>query len=131
MKKLFVEDQIQKTTFQNFNGKYFAATFNRLSIVDLSDLADQPMSTLDDNYQILFNGEIYNHQEIKNDLLKKGYQFLTNHSDTEALLYLLIDKGIEAVKLLRGQFSFVFLDKKIIQCYFLEIDLDKSHFFLL
>ena len=69
------------------------------------------MSTLDDNYLILFNGEIYNHQELKNDLLKKGYKFRTNHSDTESLLYLLIDKGIEAVQLLRGQFSFV-LDKK-------------------
>ena len=102
----------KKTTFQNLNDKYFSATFNRLSILDLSNLADQPMSTSDDNYLILFNGEIYNHQELKNDLLKKGYKFRTNHSDTESLLYLLIDRGIEAVQLLRGQFSFVFLDKK-------------------
>ena len=101
-----------KTYSEELNGNYFSAAFNRLSIIDLSEAADQPMTSSDNNYLILFNGEIYNHKEIRQELLKKGYEFHTNHSDTESLLYLLIEKGEEAIKTLRGQFSFVFLDKK-------------------
>ena len=57
----------------------------RLSIIDLSDNSIQPMQDIDKNICITYNGEIYNYQEIRNDLIKKGYRFKTN-SDTEVLL---------------------------------------------
>ena len=56
----------------------------RLSIIDLSPLGHQPMSVNDDLH-IIFNGEIYNYQEIRNELLQKGYAF-KSHSDTEVVL---------------------------------------------
>src|SRR4051812_6552036 len=56
----------------------------RLSIIDLSHEADQPMHYMD-RYSIVFNGEIYNYIELKESLLKQGYKFTTS-SDTEVLL---------------------------------------------
>ena len=57
----------------------------RLSIIDLSPEANQPFASLDNNYIIIYNGEIYNFQEIKEELIKEGIKFQTN-SDTEVLL---------------------------------------------
>ena len=57
---------------------------NRLSIIDLSEMANQPMHSECDQYVIVFNGEIYNYLELKN-ILKKEYNFKTN-SDTEVIL---------------------------------------------
>lgn len=56
---------------------------NRLAIIDLDSRSNQPFKC--ENYEIVFNGEIYNYQEIKDELIKKGYEFNTN-SDTEVLL---------------------------------------------
>src|SRR5215471_8117527 len=58
----------------------------RLSIVDLAAGA-QPMTTLDDDLVITFNGEIYNHVELRKQLEQLGHRFKTDHSDTEVLLY--------------------------------------------
>ena len=87
----------------NFNG-----IFNRLSIIDLSSNADQPMVSQDKNYILMFNGEIYNHAELRSQLIKKGYKFESSHSDTESLLYSFVEYGEKTPEMLRGQFSFIF-----------------------
>ncbi|MEO7047378.1 MAG: asparagine synthase (glutamine-hydrolyzing) [Ferruginibacter sp.] len=80
----------------------------RLSIIDLSHEADQPMHYMD-RYSIVFNGEIYNYVELKQELIKDQYNFKTS-SDTEVLLAL-YDKHKEAcLNLLDGMFSFVIYD---------------------
>jgi len=81
----------------------------RLSIVDLSASGDQPMTSPCGNYTLIFNGEIYNHLELRAKLENKRYK---GHSDTETLLYFLIEKGITAINELNGIFSFIFYDKK-------------------
>ncbi|MBK8683642.1 MAG: hypothetical protein IPN26_00935 [Bacteroidetes bacterium] len=82
----------------------------RLSIIDLSHEADQPMHYLD-RYSIVFNGEIYNYIELKETLLKQGYQFRTA-SDTEVLMALYHRDGEQCLQLLDGMFSFVLYDEQ-------------------
>ncbi len=82
----------------------------RLSIIDL-DGGDQPIYSTNGRYVIIFNGEIYNYQEIKINLQRKGYRFKTK-SDTEVLLYSFIDKGPECLKTLNGMFAFAIWDGK-------------------
>lgn len=80
----------------------------RLSIVDLSEAGNQPMQTDCGRYTIVFNGEVYNHQELRKEL--NGINF-KGHSDTETILYYLREKGIKSVKKFNGIFAFGFLDK--------------------
>lgn len=82
----------------------------RLSILDLSELGAQPMHYLD-RYTLTFNGEIYNYIEIKEQLVKKGYQF-RSHSDTEVLLALFDLKRDRCLQDLDGMFSFALHDKQ-------------------
>jgi asparagine synthase (glutamine-hydrolysing) len=81
---------------------------NRLSIIDLSTESNQPL-IYKNNYHIIFNGEIYNYLEIRNDLEKEGVEFKTN-SDTEVLVALYAHKGIDGFKLLNGMWAFVIYD---------------------
>ena len=80
----------------------------RLSIVDLSEAGNQPMSSVCGNYVIIFNGEIYNHLELRRELHFNNFK---GHSDTETLLYYLIEKGIDGLNNLNGIFAFAFYDK--------------------
>lgn len=80
----------------------------RLSILDLSHGADQPMIDVSGNYNIVYNGEIYNFKEIRNELESK-YAFKTN-SDTEVILYAYREWGKECVNKFIGMFSIVILD---------------------
>lgn len=80
----------------------------RLSIIDLSHEADQPMHYLD-RYSIVFNGEIYNYIELKETLIKQGYQFKTQ-SDTEVLMALYDRDKENCLQLLDGMFAFVIYD---------------------
>lgn len=80
----------------------------RLSIIDIVG-GQQPMCTPDGRYIIVFNGEIYNYIELRNELITAGHEF-TSHSDTEVLLQMLIHKGEKAVTELVGMFAFCFLD---------------------
>ena len=82
----------------------------RLSIIDLSHEADQPMHYLD-RYSIVFNGEIYNYIELRATLLTQGYQFKTQ-SDTEVLMALYDRDKEQCLQLLDGMFSFVLYDSK-------------------
>jgi asparagine synthase (glutamine-hydrolysing) len=81
----------------------------RLSIIDLSEAGNQPMFTDCGNYCITFNGEIYNHLELRKKMSGVNYK---GHSDTETILYYLREFGIDAVKEFNGIFAFAFLDLK-------------------
>ncbi|MEM7162578.1 MAG: asparagine synthase (glutamine-hydrolyzing) [Bacteroidota bacterium] len=81
----------------------------RLSIIDLSETANQPLHYQENNYTIVFNGEIYNYIELKKELVKKGYLFRSS-SDTEVLLALYADRGLEFIKDLDGMFAFAIWD---------------------
>ncbi|MBI1883150.1 MAG: asparagine synthase (glutamine-hydrolyzing) [Chlamydiae bacterium] len=83
----------------------------RLSIIDLSKAAHQPMPDQEKKTWIVFNGEIYNFMELRSDLEKSGHIFCS-HSDTEVILNLYQEKGIECVKDLNGMFAFSILDRK-------------------
>jgi len=82
----------------------------RLSIVDLSEHGRQPMISADGNYVLIFNGEIYNHLEIRHELYGSGYQF-KGTCDTETLLYGYIHYGKAILTRLNGIFSFAVYDK--------------------
>ncbi|HAH32672.1 MAG TPA: asparagine synthase (glutamine-hydrolyzing) [Elusimicrobia bacterium] len=82
----------------------------RLSIIDLST-GHQPISNEDGAVWIVFNGEIYNFQELRNDLLSKGHKFSTK-SDTETIVHLYEEKGTEFPKYLRGMFAVAIWDAK-------------------
>ena len=82
----------------------------RLSIQDLSLNGHQPMLSLDENYCIIFNGEIYNHWDVRRELEQKGYTF-KSQSDTETLLYAYIEYGQKCLGMLNGIFSFAILNK--------------------
>ena len=83
----------------------------RLSILDLSILGRQPMSTEDGLHRIVFNGEIYNFQELRRQLEAEGDQF-KSHSDTEVLLLGLRRHGIEYVRRLQGMYAFAYLNRE-------------------
>lgn len=81
----------------------------RLSILDLSPAGHQPMSYLDDRYWIVFNGEIYNFIEIRNELLELGHKFVSN-SDTEVILSAYHQWGTECQQRFNGMWAFVIYD---------------------
>jgi len=83
----------------------------RLSIIDLSNAASQPLSDITGRYTIIFNGEIYNFKEIREQLKKKGLPLRTQ-SDTEVLLYLYIIEGPKCLKKLNGFFAFAIHDSR-------------------
>ena len=83
----------------------------RLAIIDLDSRSDQPMTSHNGRYNIVFNGEIYNFKELRSDLENKGVSFRTN-GDTEVLLELFAHYGHKSVHLLRGQFAFAIHDNK-------------------
>lgn len=86
-----------------------AMAFRRLSIIDLKN-GRQPMMNEDESMVITFNGEIYNFQELKKDLIKKGHVF-KNNSDTETIIHGYEEYGDKIVSKLRGMFAFVIWDK--------------------
>lgn len=81
----------------------------RLSIIDISDNGRQPMSL--DNLTIVFNGEIYNYQEIKKELCNAGHSFKTS-SDTEVILHSYQEWGVECVNRFIGMFAFSIYDSE-------------------
>ena len=83
----------------------------RLSIIDLSDAASQPMLSSDESLVLTFNGEIYNFAELRTDLEKQGHTF-RSHSDTEVLLKLYEVHGASCATMLRGMFAFAIVDTK-------------------
>lgn len=91
--------------------KSVALGHRRLSIIDLSERADQPMSNEDGTVWIVFNGEIYNFQELRPDLEKRGHRFKSN-SDTEVIIHLYEEYGEKCLDYLRGMFAFAIWDER-------------------
>lgn len=85
-----------------------AMGFRRLSIIDL-DFGSQPMYNEDKSIVITFNGEIYNHQLLREDLIAKGHVF-SNNADTEVLIHAYEEYGPDMLNMLRGMFAFVIWD---------------------
>ena len=85
----------------------------RLSIIDLSSNAFQPMPNSDESIWVTYNGEIYNHLELRGELVEKGYVFKTDHSDTEILVHGLEEWGIDGlVEKLAGDYGIGLWDQK-------------------
>ncbi len=84
---------------------------NRLSIIDLSEQAHQPMWDTTGRYCIVYNGEIYNYIELREELSKLGYAFRTQ-SDTEVILNSVSQWGMEALQRFHGPFAFALFDKE-------------------
>lgn len=85
--------------------------FRRLAIIDLSPAANQPMSNHDKSIWIIFNGEIYNHLEIRKELESKGYHYKTK-SDTETIIYAYEEFGIDFIHKLNGMFAIAIWDER-------------------
>ena len=84
--------------------------FRRLSIVDLA-AGHQPMSNETGDLWVIFNGEIYNHRELRDELIKKGHIFSTS-SDTETILHLFEEEGTAAFSRLNGMFAIALWDER-------------------
>ncbi len=82
----------------------------RLSVIDIEGGA-QPMWTADGELAVVFNGEIYNHGSLREDLEKKGHRFFTDHSDTEVLLHGYRHWGTGLVERLNGMWAFALYDR--------------------
>jgi len=83
----------------------------RLSILDLSAAGNQPMYSADQNIIIIFNGEIYNFVERRDELIKNGIEF-SSGTDTEVIIQLYLKHGRECLKYLNGMFAFAIWDKR-------------------
>jgi asparagine synthase (glutamine-hydrolysing) len=92
-----------------------AIGMRRLSIIDLST-GHQPIPNEDQTIWIVFNGEVYNYQSLREELIAKGHRFRTN-SDTETILHLYEQEGPEGVKRLRGMFAYAIWDTTKRQLY--------------
>jgi len=93
-----------------YTDDYVALGFRRLSIIDLA-AGHQPMANEDGTVWLTFNGEIYNYEELRAGLIERGHRFATN-TDSEVILHLFEDYGIDCVKKLRGMFGFTIWDTK-------------------
>jgi asparagine synthase (glutamine-hydrolysing) len=93
-----------------------AIAHTRLSILDLSPAGHQPMSTTDRRYWITFNGEIYNFQALRSQLISQDEQF-HSQTDTEVILKLYQRQGKDCVRDLRGMFAFAIWDEVEKTCF--------------
>lgn len=84
---------------------------NRLSILDLAERASQPMTSSDGRYVIVYNGEVYNFKELRDELMARGVTFVTS-GDTEVVLAYFAHFGVAGLTKLRGIFSFAIYDKQ-------------------
>ena len=91
---------------QNYEAGF---SFRRLAIIDLSESGNQPMSTRDGRFTIVFNGEVYNHSQIREELISKGYNYRSG-TDTETILYGFAEWGEAILDKLLGMFAIAIWD---------------------
>jgi asparagine synthase (glutamine-hydrolysing) len=84
----------------------------RLSIIDLSENGKQPMFNEDGSICMIFNGEIYNFQSLRDDLQKKGHHFMSL-TDSEVIIHAYEEYGVDAIQKLRGMFAFCIYDSNL------------------
>src|SRR5215475_13796722 len=90
-----------------------ALAHRRLSIIDLSDSAAQPMPNEDGSVWVTYNGEIYNHQGLRLELSGRGHRFRTDHSDTEVLVHGYEEWGVRRLAArLAGDYAFARRDER-------------------
>ena len=94
-----------------YHDRNLALGHRRLAVIDLSQLAHQPYVSKCGRYVLAFNGELYNFREVRAELKKKGRGF-ESESDTEVLLYALIEWGTGCLERFRGMFAFAFYDRE-------------------
>jgi len=98
----------------------------RLSIIDLSDNAAQPMSNVGSTVSLVFNGEIYNHAALRKHLVQLNkYQWKTDHSDTEVLLHAYEEWGLDCISRLQGMFAFAVYDARTAESPVLHLVRDR------
>ncbi|MBN2395561.1 MAG: asparagine synthase (glutamine-hydrolyzing) [Candidatus Atribacteria bacterium] len=107
----------QLLPLKNEIGANLAFGFRRLSILDLTEKGHQPMSSNDGTIWIVFNGEVYNYIEIRNELIQLGYTFKSG-TDTEVIINAYLHWGTACLKRFNGMWSFALWDntKKILFC---------------
>ena len=111
-----IEDMMDRIRHRgpDASGKYvdgdIALGHRRLSIIDVSASGDQPIYNEDSSLVIVFNGEIYNYKDIREELVRAGHIFRTN-TDTEVLIHGYEEYGTKLLNKLRGMFSFVIWEK--------------------
>ena len=93
-----------------YHGDRMSLGMRRLSIIDLQR-GDQPISNEDDSLWLVFNGEIYNFRELREELKDKGHRFSTD-TDTEVIVHLYEEMGEQCVERLRGMFAFAIWDTR-------------------
>lgn len=86
--------------------------FRRLSIVDLSPNAMQPLANEDGSVRLVFNGEIYNHMPLRAELERFGHRFRTDHSDSEMIVHAFEEWGINCLDRFRGMFALAIWDAR-------------------
>ncbi len=110
--KLFLRGPDHGDSYSHTN---IALGHRRLSIIDTSTGASQPMTDISERYVLVFNGEIFNYQELSKQYLANVWQQNggpKTTSDTEVLLYLLIEYGVDCLEWLSGFFAFALYDKE-------------------
>ncbi|WP_324171523.1 asparagine synthase (glutamine-hydrolyzing) [Sulfurimonas sp.] len=93
----------------SFNSKTVSLAMRRLSIVDIES-GSQPYYSKDKSIVVVFNGEIYNHKELRNELISKGYCFSSSHSDGEIIPNMYLEYGVDFVNKLNGMFAIALYD---------------------
>lgn len=108
-------NQATKNRGPDDQGQYIESDISlghtRLSIIDLSDKGHQPMCNEDGTIWITYNGEIFNYQDIRNNLIRKGHVF-TSKSDTEVIIHAYEEYGLDFVNHFNGMWAFCIYDKK-------------------
>ena len=97
------------------SGTYFSGGvgfgFRRLAILDLTSAGHQPMSSPDGACTLVFNGEIFNYQELRRELVAKGHEFRST-GDTEVLLHAYLEWGPDCLSRLNGMWAFLIHDQR-------------------
>ncbi|MEZ5757434.1 MAG: asparagine synthase (glutamine-hydrolyzing) [Emcibacteraceae bacterium] len=121
----------QQKKLLNFGQMKMGIGHLRLSILDLDPRSNQPFCIDNEQYIIIFNGEIYNYRILKNELIKQGITFVTN-SDTEVFIQAYKFYGIECLKKFNGIFSAFIIDKVVNKAYLVrdQIGVKPVYYFL-